>query len=111
MTVTEIACTDDDRNKFSFKTKQRIIIMENWKLILVLNIWTRMQGWLALYSCLLVYNIPPIKIKMMCSGPTILATVSCLFIYLCLYSSDHYCIHKSGYFIQKCSCTCSLNIS
>ena len=54
MTVTKIACTDDDRNKFSFKTKQRIIIMENWKLILVLNIWTRMQGWLALYSCLLV---------------------------------------------------------
>ena len=54
MTVTEIACTDDDRNKFSFKTKQRIIIMENWKLILVLNIWTIMQERLALYSCLLV---------------------------------------------------------
>ena len=50
MTVTKIACTVDDQNKFSFKTKQRVIIME----ILVLNIWTRMQGWLALYSCLLV---------------------------------------------------------
>ena len=55
MTVTKITCTVDDQNKFSFKTKQRIIIiMENWKLILVLNIWTRMQGWLALYFCLLV---------------------------------------------------------
>ena len=54
MTVTKIACTVDDQNKFSFKTKQRVIIMENWKLILVLNIWTRMQGWLVLYSCLLV---------------------------------------------------------
>ena len=55
MTVTKITCTVDDQNKFSFKTKQRIIIiMENWKLILVLNIWARMQGWPALYSCLLV---------------------------------------------------------
>ena len=54
MTVTIIACTVDDKNKFSFKTKQRVIIMENWKLILVLNIWTRMQELLALYSCLLV---------------------------------------------------------
>ena len=53
MTVTKIACTVDDQNKFSFKAKQRIIVMENWKLILVLNIWTRLQGWLALYSGLL----------------------------------------------------------
>ena len=47
MTVTKIACIVDDQNKFSFKTKQRIIIMENWKLILGSNIVTRMQRCLS----------------------------------------------------------------